>query len=119
MFDAVSRKGRQDIELSDQSQPERQTLPQPISGLSATRRGQKAKYSLRADVVRFTPGSRHPEDVAECPKSAAATLEMREAIKPKDALFVCTPSSEQKSAPLLGARILLDIGQVDGVTFHE
>jgi hypothetical protein len=52
-------------------------------------------------------------------KCQYATLEMQEAIKPKDALFVCTPSSEQKSAPLLGARILLDIGQVDGVTFHE
>jgi hypothetical protein len=47
------------------------------------------------------------------------TLEMQEAVKPRDALFVCTPSSEQKSAPLLGARILLDIRQVDGVTFHE
>jgi hypothetical protein len=35
MFDATSRKGWQDIELSDPSQPERQTLLRPISGLSA------------------------------------------------------------------------------------
>jgi hypothetical protein len=29
------------------------------------------------------------------------------------------PSSEQKSPPWLGARMLLDIGQIDGVTFHQ
>jgi hypothetical protein len=34
-------------------------------------------------------------------------------------LFVGTPSSEQKSAPRLGARNLLNIGQVDAVMFHQ
>jgi hypothetical protein len=34
-------------------------------------------------------------------------------------LFVCTPKSEQKSALRLGACILLDITQIDGVAFHQ
>jgi hypothetical protein len=33
-------------------------------------------------------------------------------------LFVFIPTSEQKSAPQL-ARMLLDIGQIDGVMFHQ
>src|SRR4029078_9585167 len=33
-------------------------------------------------------------------------------------LFVCMPSSEQKSALRSGA-LLLDIGQIDGVSFHQ
>jgi hypothetical protein len=32
--------------------------------------GQKAKYSLRADVFRFTPGSGHPACGLECPSCA-------------------------------------------------
>jgi hypothetical protein len=36
----------------------------------------------------------------------------------RGALFVCIPSSEQKSAPRLGA-LLLNIGQIDGVSFHQ
>ena len=39
--------------------------------------------------------------------------------QPRAALFVCMPGSEQKSAPRLGARMLLDIGQIDGVTFYQ
>jgi hypothetical protein len=32
--------------------------------------GQKAKYSLRADVFRFAPESGLKSDIAPCPKSA-------------------------------------------------
>jgi hypothetical protein len=32
--------------------------------------GQKAKYSLRADVFRFAPESGLKPDIAPCPKSA-------------------------------------------------
>src|SRR6478736_3242095 len=32
--------------------------------------GQKAKYTLRADVFRFTPESGLKSDIAPCPKSA-------------------------------------------------
>jgi hypothetical protein len=32
--------------------------------------GQKAKYSLRADVFRFTPESGLKSDITTCPKSA-------------------------------------------------
>jgi len=32
--------------------------------------GQKAKYSLRADVFRFTPGSRHTACGLGCPSCA-------------------------------------------------
>ncbi|MEH2520822.1 hypothetical protein V1279_006395 [Bradyrhizobium sp. AZCC 1610] len=36
----------------------------------------------------------------------------------RGALFVSIPSSEQKPAPRFGA-LLLDIGQIDGVSFHQ
>jgi hypothetical protein len=44
--------------------------------------------------------------------------EMKKAIN-YGCLFVCTPSSKQKSALRFGARNLFDIGQIDGVTFHQ
>ena len=47
-----------------------------------------------------------------------ATLEMDEGHQLTGTLFVFIPSSEQKSAPQL-ARMLLDIGQIDGVMFHQ
>ena len=47
-----------------------------------------------------------------------ATLEMDEGNQLRGTLFVFIPSSEQKSAPQL-ARMLLDIGQIDGVMFHQ
>src|SRR5258706_4178882 len=36
--------------------------------------GQKAKYSLRADVFRFTPESGLKSDITACPKSARKRL---------------------------------------------
>jgi hypothetical protein len=51
-------------------------------GMSQT--GQKAKYSLRADVFRFGPESGLKTDIAPCPKSANkrhqnASLELKDA----------------------------------------
>ena len=46
-----------------------------------------------------------------------ATLEMEEGYQLRGALFVFIPSSEQKSAPQRA--LLLDIGQIDGVMFHQ
>src|SRR6478752_3949860 len=39
--------------------------------------GQKAKYSLRADVFRFAPESGLKSDIAPCPKSAAGSTGRR------------------------------------------
>ena len=47
-----------------------------------------------------------------------ATLELEGGHQLEGALFVSIPSSEQKSAPRFGA-LLLDIGQIDGVSFHQ
>src|SRR5258705_13891054 len=49
----------------------RQIAKRIIADSSFSRsQGQKAKYSLRADVFRFTPGSGHPACGLECPSCA-------------------------------------------------
>jgi len=49
------------------------SLSSPIPATGTTSgMGQKAKYSLRADVFRFTPESGLKSDITACPKSAVA-----------------------------------------------
>ena len=51
-------------------------------------RGQKAKYSLRAHIVRYTPNSRLNSDIAACPERANFRSSLASGSSISSAIFV-------------------------------
>jgi len=80
--------------------------------ISDKRANRQPMSVCRAERTSFGAASKFGNDRQH------TTLELEGGHQLRGALFVCIPSSEQKSAPRFGA-LLLDIGQIDGVSFHQ
>jgi hypothetical protein len=73
---------------------------------------------VSADYFRPSPNCEHHASGPPLPKGASMRHWNWKGPSTKEGLVVCIPSSEQKSALCFGA-LLLDIGQIDGVSFHQ